>query len=527
MSSSLMLLCLLCCSLAYSLTPLNYVIIVADDLGWSDCGFTGMSNVKTPNIDALFSKGLRLTRYYGQPVCTPSRAALHTGRYPLAYGLQTYVIPPGAPYGLNTNETTLPEILRDFGGYDTHATGKYHLGFQSWQNTPTFRGYNSFRGFYSGGQDYYSHLEGNGYDLHVDIGKECGEGCSRVDWENQNVYSTYIYTSRAVEIIKERTAASPPLFLYVAYQAVHSPDEVPQKYINAYNATIPDLKRRTFAGMLSALDEGVGNITKALNEAGMSSNTLIVFVADNGGPIHCDSGICGDATGTSNYPLRGGKHSLYEGGVRVTAVVSGPMLHSQGVNESGLMHHVDWLPTLLDASGINYQPKEGFELHGVSQWELLTTKGATSKRNETICNIDPLQPAVGDKVIPPGSGNAAIVTSSGWKLHLGLTGPPDGYSPPNSSLVIDTVDAFADVSLSTSTLNLWPLKNMTAQLFNLNEDPYERNDVASSNPTIVAMLTDRLSQWGRSAVTPYYATSSGIDPRSDPTKHNGTWLPWL
>ena len=139
------------------------VILLADDLGFGDCQFTGVSDILTPNIDALLARGLRLTRYYGQPVCSPSRAALHTGRLPLAYGLQTYVIDPaGVTYGLNLNETTLPSLLRDRAGYDTHAVGKYHLGMAAWNQTPTFRGYNSFHGFYSGGQDYYTHVEAGG-----------------------------------------------------------------------------------------------------------------------------------------------------------------------------------------------------------------------------------------------------------------------------------------------------------------------------------------------------------------------------
>jgi arylsulfatase A-like enzyme len=528
---STLLIVLLSCFVSFcnslSSTAPNIIFIVADDLGFADCSFTGMSDVQTPNIDSLFNSGLRLSRYYGQPVCTPSRAAIHTGRYPLSYGLQTYVIPAGAPYGLNLNETTLPELLRD-GGYDTHATGKYHLGFYNWNSTPTFRGYNSFRGFYSGGQDYNTHKEGKGFDLHFDIGKNCGPGCSKVDWENNNVYSSYIYTSRAIEIIKDRTTESPPLFLYVAYQAVHSPDEVPQKYIDPYNTTIPDKKRRTFAGMLSALDEGVGNITVALRDANMLDNTLIAFVADNGGPIQCDSGICGDATGTSNYPLRGGKHSLWEGGIRLTSIVSGPMLFAHGINASGLMHHVDWLPTLLEAAGIEYTPKQGFDLHGISQWRMLT-KGSQSQRNETICNIDPLQPAVGDK-IPPGSGNAAIISDLGWKLHLGLTGPPDSWSLPNSSSMVESINALADILHNDTTnqsLSVWPLKNMTVQLFNLNDDPYERNEISKLHPDIVLQLTNRLAYWGQTAATPYYATSSAIDPKSDPTLHNGTWVPWM
>lgn len=128
-----------------SLSSPNVIFIVADDLGWADVSFTGMSDVRTPHIDALAANGLRMTRYYGQPVCSPSRAAIHTGRLPLSYGLQTYVIDPtGVDYGLDLNETTLPQLLRDRGGYDTHAIGKWHLGEAMWEQTPTFRGYNSF-----------------------------------------------------------------------------------------------------------------------------------------------------------------------------------------------------------------------------------------------------------------------------------------------------------------------------------------------------------------------------------------------
>ena len=154
---------LLCAALALQLAVAlaapqpHIVFILADDLGFGDCSFTGVSNVRTPNIDALHDRGLRLTRYYGQPVCSPSRAAIHTGRLPLSLGLQTYVIDPaGVDYGLDLNETTLPELLRDKGGYETHAVGKWHLGMARWEQTPTFRGYESFHGFYSGGQDYFT-----------------------------------------------------------------------------------------------------------------------------------------------------------------------------------------------------------------------------------------------------------------------------------------------------------------------------------------------------------------------------------
>ena len=134
-----------------ALTPLNVlssspniVFIVADDLGWGDVSFTGMSNVRTPHIDALHARGLRLTRYYGQPVCSPSRAAIHTGRLPLSYGLQTYVIDPaGVDYGLDLNETTLPQLLRDRGGYDTHAVGKWLVSPPSLPLSPLLPSFSS------------------------------------------------------------------------------------------------------------------------------------------------------------------------------------------------------------------------------------------------------------------------------------------------------------------------------------------------------------------------------------------------
>ncbi len=311
----------------------------------------------------------------------------------------------------------------------------------SWAQTPTFRGYNSFHGFYTGGQDYFTHMAGAGYDFHIDATPQCGAGCSRVDWASQGQYSTHVFTSAACSVIAAHAAPQQqqqqqqqqPLFLYLAYQAVHSPDQVPASYTAPYNATIPtDAKRRTYAGMLSALDEGVGNVTAALRQAGLLDSTLIIFTADNGGPIACGDGTCGDAQGSSNFPLRGGKHSLFEGGTRLMALAAGPGLYGAGENHTGLMHHVDWLPTLLEAAGLPpFQPAPGLELHGASHWPALTQRGQPSPRNETLLNIDPFQPAVGS--FPKGQGNAAIVTREGWKLLLGLPGPPFEWSPANSS----------------------------------------------------------------------------------------------
>jgi hypothetical protein len=477
-----------------------------------------------------------------------------------------------------------------------------------WAQTPTFRGYDSFHGFYTGGEDYFTHQADGGMDMHVDASRECGPNCSVVDWASVGEYTTHLFTRAAVDVIRAHPPAQ-PLFLYVAYQAVHSPDQVPQSYIDPYNATIADEKRRIFAGMLSCLDEGVGNITAALAAAGLEGSTLVLFVADNGGPIRCTDGPCGDATGTSNWPLRGGKHSVWEGGVRLTAIAAGPMVAGPlGTNLSGLVHHADVLPTLLEAAQVAYTPAPGFELHGASQWPLLTRGGAPSSRSEVVANIDPLQPAVGSS-IPPGSGNAALITSGArglLKLHLGLSGPPDVYSPPNASVAfglegdgaaagaaaaLNCTAAFSDgiclpgfslpghtapvvvadaaaccalcartAGCALWTLNnvtgsrqcwlktsgampvagatcvssageaprpfrVWPLNNMTAQLFNLSSDPWERDDIAAQNPDIVAEMTARLAEWGSRARDPYFRTAT-VDPLSKPSLRNGSWTPW-
>ena len=199
---------------------------------------------------------------YVQDVCSPSRATFMTGRFAMHHSIVDW-IPPASAYGLPLNETTLAQKFKA-AGYACHASGKWHLGFYKWGMTPTFRGFDSFVGFYSGGEDYFTHRSGAAYDFRRDPEPHCGLGCSQIAVDDMGRYSTTVFTEEAVRVVDSHDFNSKPLFLYLAYQGVHAPAQVPLQYIAPYNATITDPKRRVFAGMLSAVDEGIANVTSAL-----------------------------------------------------------------------------------------------------------------------------------------------------------------------------------------------------------------------------------------------------------------------
>eukprot|EP01147_Barroeca_monosierra_P006134 gene6134-7392_t len=399
----------------------HIIFIVIDDLGFDDLGFKS-HQIKTPNIDRLYNESLLLTNYYVQDVCSPTRASIMTGRYAMHHGIVDW-IPPESPYGLNLDETTIANKLLE-GGYDTHA---WHLGFYQREYTPTYRGFNSFLGFYSGGEDYFTHIEDGAYDMHHDPTPHCGEDCSQLAFDLNNTYSTTAFSEHAVNIIRKHNV-SQPLFLYLAYQAVHAPAEAPDQYIEPYADLIPDMQRRIFAGMLSCLDEGIGNVTKELKDKGMYDDALIVFTTDNGGPI-----LGGDAVGARNYPLRGGKHSIYQGGMDYhfnhrLGVHGISFLKPQDgafqqpeTNYYNLMHAADWLPTLCDAVGITCNTSK--PLDGVSHWDAMV-----HARNETIRS----KVVLGNSTdLCPNDDNCGFAfIDERWKYMRGSSGSPFSWSIP-------------------------------------------------------------------------------------------------
>ena len=332
----------------------NILYIVSDDLGWKDVGYHG-SDIKTPNLDALAKSGARLEQFYAQPMCTQTRAAIMTGRYPMRYGLQTAVIPQGHNYGLATDEWLLPQALKEV-GYDTAIIGKWHLGHADPKFWPNQRGFDYQYGPLIGEIDYFTHK--------VD---------DKVDWyRNGEVveeegYSTTLLGNEAVKLIEEHDPRK-PLFLYLAFNAVHTPYQAPQRYLDQYES-IQDPSRRAYAASATAMDDEIGRVIAALKDKHMFDNTLIFFQNDNGGTT--DPKFAGAITDMSkvvlpadNGPYRDGKGSLYEGGTRVVSLASWAGHIKPGIVVDEMIHTVDLYPTLVESRRRKSRPEQTPRRHG-------------------------------------------------------------------------------------------------------------------------------------------------------------------
>ena len=356
----------------------HIVYIVSDDQGWRDVGFNG-SDIKTPHIDGLAQTGVRFEQFYAEPMCTPTRAALMTGRYPMRYGLQTGVIPSGGLYGLATDEWLLPQMLKAC-GYRTAMVGKWHLGHAKPEFWPKQRGFDSFYGALVGEIDHFKHSSHGVVDWYRDnrLVEEPG-------------YDTTLFGAEAARIIAEHDP-SQPLFLYLAFTAPHTPYQAPQDYLDRY-AHIGDDKRRAYAAQITAMDDEIGRVVAALERRGMRDDTLIVFHSDNGGTRSAMFAGESEVTGElppNNGRFRDGKGTLYEGGVRVCAAMSWPGAIPEGVVK-GMVHVVDMYPTLAMLAGSEYGRNK--PLDGVDVWAHIA-HSAPSPRHEIVYNVEPFRAAV-------------------------------------------------------------------------------------------------------------------------------------
>jgi arylsulfatase A-like enzyme len=405
----------------------NIIYFLIDDLGYADCGFNGGQDIRTPNIDKLAKEGAVLKSYYVQPVCSPTRSALMTGRYATHTGVYN-VVRPGAPWGLPLTERLLPQALKEV-GYTTAITGKWHLGeFQS-DYTPTRRGFDHQYGHYFGALDYFTHDRDGKMDWYRNDKPLVEEG-----------YTTHLVAREATRLIREQ-ANGKPLFLYVPFNGIHSPHQVPDSYTEPYKH-LPKL-RQSIAGMLSAVDEAIGQITAALTEKGLRENTLIIFSSDNGGP--------GPGSATMNTPLRAGKGTLYEGGIRVCSFATWPGKIPAGITIDEPMHAVDWYPTLVKLTGA--PAAQALAPDGLDIWPVLT-QGAKSPH---------------DALLLPGMAPDKMALRMGdWKLLLNASDK-------------DTEEAKGgDKAIGKM------------ELYNLANDIAEENNLAKSQPEKLAGMRARL-----------------------------------
>ncbi len=407
-----------------SASPPNIVLFLADDLGWKDVGYHG-SEIKTPHIDRLAKTGVQLNQFYVQPVCSPTRSSLMTGRYPIRQGLQVAVIWPWATWGLPLDERTLPAALKE-AGYHTAITGKWHLGAHAREFLPRQRGFDVQYGHYLGAIDYFTHSRMDGLDWHRNGQALREEG-----------YTTNLIGKEAEAIVRGHDKKK-PLFLYVPFNAPHTPLQSPDEYLARY-VGIKNKKRRTYAAMVACLDDAIGRVVAALDECGMRKNTLILFSSDNGGPTR---------HGANNDPLRGAKGSLYEGGVRVPALVNWPGRLPEGRVLNETMHIVDWYPTLLRVAGASLAGSK--KQDGLDMWPTLA-EGRPSPRQEILHNLTP--------------SNGAL-RQGPWKLVV------HKRQMPNRRKV---------------------------ELFNLKDDPNETTNLADKQPARVKTLTARLEQYAQEA----------------------------
>ncbi|XP_055855439.1 arylsulfatase B-like [Episyrphus balteatus] len=518
----------------------NIVIIMADDMGFDDVSFRGSNEFLTPNIDALAFSGVILNRYYVPAMCTPSRSALMTGKNPINIGMQHFVIPNDQPWGLPLTEKTLAQYFKE-AGYFTSLIGKWHLGFSKKVYTPLYRGFDHHYGYYGGYVDYYDQTlystsanYSRGHDFRNNL---------KITRDNQGTYVTDSLTEEAEHLIKNHDTEI-PLLLILSELAPHSgnpdkPFQAPAEEIEKFKH-ITDPDRRTYAAMVSKLDESVGKVVEALDAKGILDNTILLFYSDNGAPVkglHANEG--------SNYPFRGQKNSPWEGGIRSAGAIWSPLIQNGGRLWNQTMHVSDWLPTLASAAGIKLS--EDLNLDGLNLWRNLT-KGSEPTRRKIVHNIDDIFQYVS-------------YSSGKWKYINGttLSGAYDGWlksrekvhiDPKSHSYVeliknsktwktlikykktdeIDNTDilelrqkASIDCAYDSEVSKCEPLKDEC--IFDLDEDPCEQNNLIGQlkNSKMLKRIRKDIDDFRSKAMPP---VGKPTDPKSDPKLHDFEWTWW-
>lgn len=407
----------------------NVLILLADDLGYADVGFNGGRTIKTPNLDRLAATGVTLSDFRACPMCSPTRAGLLTGRWPLRFGIMRAVIPPWSRYGMPPEEVTLAEHLAGAGYAQRGIMGKWHLGHARREFLPLAQGFTRFYGHLNGAIDYFTHIREGERDWHDNDRPRRDEG-----------YTTDLLGAEAARFIREAPAGEPWL-LYVPFNAPHSPMQAKPADLARY-PDIPAGDRRLYAAMVDSMDQAIGKILAAVESRADAANTLVLFFSDNGGIPR---------VGSSNGPYRGAKLSVYEGGTRVCAAIRWPAGGLSGGRKfEGRIGYIDVLPTVLAAAGV--------------------------RRPANVDGVDFLPALRGSATLPERPWFSYIHQSEEAQasVHLGKW------------KLVAHGDFFTERAPSPPKL----------ELYDLQADIAEKNDVAAAHPEVVRQLQARLREFG-------------------------------
>ncbi|EWH10250.1 sulfatase [Catenovulum agarivorans DS-2] len=418
----------------------NILLILTDDQGYADVSFNGSQDIRTPNLDKLANAGTTFSSaYVVHPFCGPSRAGLLTGRYPHMFGSQ-FNLPrqkQAGGLGVPVEETYISSVLQQ-AGYYTGIVGKWHLG-ETAKYHPNNRGFDDFWGFLYGGHDYFPKEYERKYQAFKERGLDYAIPQYLVPLEHNGKevrakeYLTDELSKQAQRFIKSANDKQEPFFLYLAYNAPHTPLQAKEEDMAQF-PNIKDKKRKTYAGMVWAVDRGVGQIVETLKETGQYENTLIVFLSDNGGKT---------SQGGNNYPLKEGKGSTHEGGYRTPMFMHWPEQVKPGHKYRHPVSALDLYPTFANLAGAKIPAQK--KLDGKDLWPAL-------KSNQSVRPGEPI-----------------------YVMRHRL-----GYS---------------DVGVRIDNFKALRINNGPWQLFDVENDPAEERDLANKYPDLLLELVANMEAW--------------------------------
>ncbi|XP_065839147.1 arylsulfatase B-like isoform X2 [Oscarella lobularis] len=483
-------------------------MVLVDDWGWSNVGYhraVATKEVQTPNFDKLCAEGIELDHHYVHNVCSPTRSSLLSGRLPIHVNvnngdatMHNAKDPIGGFQGIPRNMTVIAEKMKQ-GGYATHQVGKWDAGMATRDHIPLGRGFNTSFGYFHHDNDYYTTKVGSCKGVKGGI-NDLWMTEQPAYHQNGTGYEEYLFEQHVLQVLQNHDP-SIPLFLYYAPHIAHTPLQVPQSYAEKFSF-IDDKTRQIYHAMVNYLDDVIGNVTNAFKQKGMWNNTLMVVSADNGGPEYAGGGA-------NNYPLKGGKTSNWQGGVRVNAFVSGGFVPEsmRGKKLNGSIAVCDWYATFCHFAGVDPSDAKAAAaklppIDSMNMWPYVSGQVTTSPRQDV---------PIGGRDMVQG------LVSGDYKILIGKVGTAGWTGPqfPNTTDGHPTggIDITEDCG--------------TGCLFNIKEDPEERNNLAASMGDMLKQMQQKLAKYQETFYNPERGNKDPAACDAAIHRYEGFWGPWV